>query len=156
MEPVLTADAVHKIALESLFKEGENSLLAKEVPSHLGLLRFHPRRVLENKDKITTLLGQVSERFREDSESRGATMLIGNFDANERVWTTDIVAVSSLFSLGQAVDLVVCPIPQPVWGTLPGNAPYYIIRKDVKSLKSEMQLESSELPSDSGSDEDNS
>jgi hypothetical protein len=95
---------------------------------------FHPRRVAEKKQEIASLLAELPDSFFSD-KGGGMSFLNACEDKHGELWG-EHPDMGALFALGQAAELVTCPMPREFWAMLPGSVPYYTVNADkVRALQ---------------------
>lgn len=121
----LTSENIEKTILKLLFKDGEDTttaVIAKGVMCHLG---FHPERLKEEEDNISSMLEQLPDSFME-SGGGGMSFLNACLDRNGRQWG-EHQSIDKLICLGMAIGRVVFPLPRDMWSSLPGGMPYFTV-----------------------------
>lgn len=123
----LTAENVHKVMLDCLFKEGEDSSTHVEAQ---GVMEkkwwFHPGRLETNKQHIIDMLNELPNQFRADGGG-GWSFLNACTDKNEHQWADTHFTMDELVILGVAIGKVKFLLPREDWEVFPGKMPYFVI-----------------------------
>lgn len=127
----LTAEAVEEVFEKCLFKDDEivNGKPTVEPIKGLGVIQdygFHPERLEENRDNVLAFLGDLPTSFKETGGG-GMSFLNACMDKNDHQWGGHR-NMDQLFTLGNALKLVVYPIPRSMWSILPGGMPYVTVK----------------------------
>jgi hypothetical protein len=120
----LSAENVHKIFQDCLFKKEENhedNIRVEGITCNFG---FHPGRLKSNKDKISELVYQLPKEFRKSSEAGGHSFLNACVDGDGQQWG-EHRNVEQLMVLGVAIGKIEYLVPKEMWGILPGGVPYF-------------------------------
>lgn len=137
----LTADNVHTIFLDCLFKDDEipsdgshppNMAVAEGVMHKCG---FHAGRLQGHKQDVVSLLDQLPDAFHEKSGGGmsflNACMTRGEtFDGHQaegRQWG-EHVNIEELLCLGLALGIAEYNMPRDKWKYLPGGMPYFVVK----------------------------
>lgn len=125
----LTSANVHDIFMKCLYTKGEKTdghIKGEGVQLVAG---FHPGRLSENHENISSMLNDLPEPFYKDS---GAGMSFLNFVVNKsgEQWTGDHAIADELLMLGNAIGEIKFLMPRENWNALPGGMPYLVIIKN--------------------------
>jgi len=125
----LTAANVEAIIKDCLFRDDvpQEEMMEKAVIVD-GIMHkwgFVPAKLEEHKQDIIDMLLQLPDEFME-TKGGGMSFLNACVDKKGDQWG-EHPSMDMLFSLGQAIKAVVCPLPRELWAVLPGNMPYYIV-----------------------------
>lgn len=128
---ILTADRVHAIMIDCLFKNEElvdrtppdGAVLVDGVVNKFGL---HPERLAAHKAEVETLLAELPDSFR---GKNGDSFLNAFLDRNGRHWG-EHRDMQALMVLGAGLGLV-WVLPREMWRLCPGGVPLFGIKDDV-------------------------
>ena len=121
----LNSENVQAVFTECLFKEGEdtsNAIIVEGIVNNFG---FHPERIKEHKDDISSMLNELPEQFQKDSGG-GWSFLNACMTKRDVQWG-EHQNMEQLFTLGMACKKVKSLMPRNMWSALPGGMPYYMI-----------------------------
>ena len=126
----LTPARVNEVFMDCLFAPGEDTSTAVVVEGILNKFGFHPVRLEKHREDVTELLSQLPAEFFPGTGS-GMSFLNACNNRDGDLWTGEHRIMDMLFSLGLALELVVCLLPREVWEALPGGMPYYMVVKSA-------------------------
>lgn len=126
-DTMLTAEKVHTVIIDCLFREGEDTTDHIPVSGVVLNLGFHPGRLKEHTDEIAELLAELPEGFSENMGG-GRSFLDACMDKHGEQWG-EHRNVDELLTLGLASGLVSYCLPREVWHVLPGGMPYFTVHK---------------------------
>jgi len=121
----LSAERVHEIFLDCLFKDSEDSsnpVKAEGIVTNVG---FHPERLASHRADIEALLDELPDAFKK-SGGGGWSFLNACDDRHGNQWGQH-PDMERLFQLGIAIEKVELLSPREMWPMLPGSMPYYIV-----------------------------
>lgn len=126
----LTSTNVSEIFEKCLFKAEELVDGKPVVPPTVGqgILRdfgFHPDRITSHKADVSDMLSQLPDSFMK-SKGGGMSFLNACMTKEDVQWG-EHMSMEQLFALGNALKLVVYPLPRDMWNVLPGGVPYITI-----------------------------
>lgn len=124
----LTANNVHDTFIKLLFKEGEpteGNVSAQGVMLNVG---FHPERLEENKENISSMLDDLPDNFKE-GKGGGWSFLNACVDKNDIQWADMHQTVDELVCMGIAIGAVKFQFPREMWSAFPGGMPYFSVAK---------------------------
>ena len=122
----LTAENVHQVFTDCLYKEGENTDKHIKAEAIMMTVGFHPGRLKDNYKKIGNLLNQLSNDFKKDSGG-GMSFLNMCEDKDGNQWTGSHKQMDELVALGIASGEMEYLIPKKMWEMLPGGMPYLVV-----------------------------
>lgn len=128
-ERTLTGEAVSKLFISLLFKEGEatdNHVPAEGIVKKVG---FHPERLEAARGQVKAMLDELPDEFRQ-SKGGGWSFLNMCYDRHEMQWTGFHDVQEQLCLMGIALGLVEFHMPRDMWPIFPGGVPY-LVYKDV-------------------------
>jgi hypothetical protein len=120
---MIDASRISEILKDCLFKEGEDTdaaVVGEGITRNFG---FHPKRLKGYHAEVSEMLLQLPEEF----HYNGWSFLNACVDRDGNQWG-DHPNVEELFALGQAMGMVVCPVPRELWSLFPGGMPYYTVK----------------------------
>lgn len=122
----LTAENVHLIFMNCLFKEDEqkeNHKIGEGVMLNVG---FHPERLALSELSIIEMLNELPDSFK---KSGGGGMSFMNMcvDKNDTQWTDFHKTMDELVCLGNAIGKLTYLMPREMWSAFPGGMPYIVI-----------------------------
>ena len=120
---MLTSAAVDDLMKACLFREDEPTDDAVRVEGIVNDYGFHPERVRENADKISTLLAELPDEFQRE-KGGGWTFLNACLDKHGNQWTGLHQQQERLFALGIAAGKARWMLPRRMWSAMPGGMPY--------------------------------
>lgn len=119
---MIDAGRISEIVRACLFGRNEDQndmVVAKGITRTFG---FHPDRLEMHQAEVADMLRQLPEEFHND----GWSFLNACVDREGSQWG-EHRNIEELFALGQAMEMVRCPLPKEMWSALPGGMPYYTI-----------------------------
>lgn len=122
----LTARNVNMVLLDCLFNQGEDTskhVIGRGVMKNLG---FHPERLESHKIDIESMLSQLPEEFKNDTDG-GASFLNACVTSSGEQWG-EHNNVDELLCLGVAIEKIEFLLPKMYWSTLPGGVPYFKVK----------------------------
>jgi len=133
-ELVIDPCGVEDAFRECLYKPEEIQNLPKgEVPEGAVIVDgiqcrfgFHPERLEQQRDKVTTWLRALPHEFRKNGGG-GWSFLNACSQANGVQWTGLHERMEQLFCLATGLKLAECQTPREMWSVLPGEMPYYVV-----------------------------
>ena len=126
----LTAENVHLTVMKCLFAQDEDHtehVIGQGVKTEMG---FHPERLEFQRDTVKGFLDQLPDTFRV-SGGGGQSFLNMCMCSDGRQWG-EHTDMDALCALGNALELVVYPMPKDMWHLLPGGMPYVTYKDVVK------------------------
>ena len=126
--PILTAEHVHNVFMDCLFKDGEDTsehIVAEGIVQSVGL---HPGRVEGHRQEIHDMLSELPDIFK-SSGGGGYSFLNACLDKNDNLWTGLHQTAEQLVQLGIAIGEVEYITPRVMWDVLPGKVPYFIVKQ---------------------------
>ena len=126
----LTSERVEEIFMDCLFSDGEDTSNAIIVQGVVNTLGFNPAKLEKYKEEILDLLDELPDSFKEGSGG-GMSFLSACEDKHGNQWTGFHQKMEQLFALGIGIGAVKECLPRNMWYMLPGNMPYYTIKKRV-------------------------
>ena len=130
---MLKAEEVKEVFFDCLYKDGEDFSNPAPVEVHgVGMhIGFHPRRLEENKHKISAFLNELPDSFNL-STGGGHSFLAACTDKAGNQWGghSDI---DHLVCMGLAIGAVEFKLPRNMWNILPGGMPYFSVKDIVNN-----------------------
>ncbi len=130
----LTAEAVEKAFLDSLFTEAETAggepekfILAEGLRNQFG---FHPDRLESHRAEVKELLAELPDNF-QASKGGGWSFLQACVDKAGDQWGEHI-HMEQLFVMAIGLGLAKWLMPRDRWHALPGGMPYIVVIDEVK------------------------
>ena len=128
---MLDANKVRAVFVDSLFKDGEPTDDMVKVEGITANVGFHPQRLESHREEIIGFLRQLPDSFMK-FKGGGMSFLNAAEDREGNLWGQH-QNMQELFMLGMGIGRVTAPLPQALWGILPGGMPYYTV--DVEEEK---------------------
>lgn len=122
----LTAENVHNVFINCLFKEGESQDIFVKAEGVITNVGFHPDRLKNNEGYIQDMLDCLPEAFRKDSGGGWSFLNMCN-DKNDEQWADLHQTMDELVCLGLATGKMSYLLPRELWKALPGGMPYLVI-----------------------------
>lgn len=123
----LTAENVHTILMDCLFRNGEDSTVHVEAEGVLLYLGFHPERLTSHNNDIDDMINQLPAQFK-DIAGGGSSFLNACNTANGSQWG-EHSNIDELVCLGIAIGRISYPLPREIWPDLPGGMPYFVVKE---------------------------
>lgn len=117
------SELVRKAFRECLFKEGEDTTNHVKVEGITRNFGFHPQRLEEQRELVTSLLAELPAEFKE-----GYTFLNFCMNKDGRLWTGEHSVCEQLIVMAIGLDLMSYCMPRKMWAILPGGVPYIIVK----------------------------
>jgi len=131
-ELMIDPEEVKKAFLSCLYKPEELGA-SKEPPKDAvivegirGKYGFHPKRLEEQRSKVTEWLKALPHQFRKNGGG-GWSFLNACMQENGVQWTGLHERMEQLFCLAIGLGLAECQMPREMWSVFPGGMPYYVI-----------------------------
>lgn len=121
----LTAQNVHDLFLECLFREEEPQESPAIAEGIMATYVFHPGRLAEHKQDIADMLADLPDEF-QSGKGGGMSFLNACMTRDGEHWG-EHPTMEKLFCLGMAAGLVKSALPRSMWNSLPGGMPYYVV-----------------------------
>ena len=129
---VINAKEVGEVFLACLYKPEEIGG-SKEPPKGAVIVEgirgkhgFHPKRLEEQRSKVTEWLKALPHQFRKNGGG-GWSFLNACMQENGVQWTGLHERMEQLFCLAIGLGLAKCQMPRQMWSAFPGGMPYYVI-----------------------------
>jgi len=88
---------------------------------------FHPDRIKDNENNISSMLSELSDDFMKN-KGGGMSFLKMCDDKNDNQWTHLHKTMEQLVLLGLSIDKVSYLMPREMWAAFPGGMPYIVIK----------------------------
>lgn len=128
---MITANSVHEILLDCLFREGEDTSSAVLVESILGhTVGFNPERLEQHRNTLIGFIEDISLTFLPDSEGGGGgwSFLKLPFTQSGEQWCEQVTA-NEFYMLMAALGHARILLPREFWPMLPGGVPYLVFSR---------------------------
>jgi hypothetical protein len=129
---MINPEEVKKVFLSCLYKPeeiGNTKKIPKDaviVEGIRGKYAFHPKRLEEQRSKVTEWLKALPHQFRKNGGG-GWSFLNACMQENGVQWTGLHERMEQLFCMAIGLGLAKCQMPREMWFVFPGGMPYYVI-----------------------------